>query len=240
MKQVDSSRKSENQQSQTLKENYLHLSAAALKWIALLSMTADHIAVILKPIFGFREFGNLAFPLFAFLLAEGFFYTKNRRAYKIRLLFTAVISELPYDLAFSGHIIDLHRQNVCLTLLIAFVAMDFLECYGNGIWEKIVTVAVFCTFAEATGADGGAWGVLLILIFYLCEKSNSDKKKIMKAVASAVVSIVAWHVSIWIAALILLCLLIYDGAKGRMKYRSIFYIYYPVHLLILHVISKFL
>lgn len=51
----------------------LHLSASALKYLALLAMTADHIAVICRPVPGFRTFGDLAFPLFAFLLVEGFF-----------------------------------------------------------------------------------------------------------------------------------------------------------------------
>ena len=127
----------------------LHLSASALKYLALLAMTADHIAVICRPVPGFRTFGDLAFPLFAFLLVEGFFHTRDRRCYGRRLLLAAAVSEIPYDLAFSGRWMDAQHQNVCLTFFLALVAMELLERYGNGIWEKLVLTAVLCSFAAA-------------------------------------------------------------------------------------------
>ena len=149
--------------------SHLRLNASFLKYLALLAMTADHIAVICRPIPGFRAFGDLAFPLFAFLLVEGFFHTRDRRRYERRLLLAAVVSEIPYDLAFSGHWFDGQHQNVCLTFFLALIAMGLLECYGSGIWEKVVLTAMFCTLTEAVGADGGAWGMGLVLAFYFCE-----------------------------------------------------------------------
>ena len=163
--------KSEGMQSAVLTR--LHLSASALKYLALLAMTADHIAVICRPVPGFRTFGDLAFPLFAFLLVEGFFHTRDRRCYGRRLLLAAAVSEIPYDLAFSGRWMDAQHQNVCLTFFLALVAMELLERYGNGIWEKLVLTAVFCTLTEAAGADGGAWGMGLVLAFYFCVIGNS-------------------------------------------------------------------
>ncbi len=222
------------------KLRFPHFSAATLKWIALLSMTADHISVICRPIAGFREVGNLAFPLFAFLLTEGFFHTKNRRTYKIRLFLATVVSEIPYDLAFSGHLIDIYHQNVCLTLLMAFIAMELLEQYGTGIWEKIVILSVFCMAAEAMRADGETWGMLLILLFYFCEKSQIDQKQLMKVAAATVISAVAWQVPLWVIVLMAICLLIYDRSKGRRWYRDIFYAYYPTHLIILYLLSRIL
>ncbi len=221
------------------KRYFPYLSAECLKWLALLSMTADHVAVICKPIAGFREFGNLAFPLFAFLLTEGFFHTHDRKKYKLRLLFAALMSEIPYDLAFAGRFFDIHHQNVCLTLLISFVAMEVLEKYGCEIWEDAVILAVFCTIAEMLGADGGAWGVLLIIIFYFLSNTGIQHKKYMKAVAAAAVSIIAWQIPLWVAVLLLFLLFLYNGSKGNSKYRNIFYGYYPLHLMFLYFLSKF-
>ncbi|WP_455147863.1 TraX family protein [Clostridium sp.] len=257
----------------------LHLSASSLKYLALLAMTADHIAVICRPVPGFRAFGDLAFPLFAFLLVEGFFHTRDRRRYGRRLLLAAAVSEIPYDLAFSGQWMDAQHQNVCLTLFLALVAMELLERYGSGIWEKLVLTAVFCTLTEAVGADGGAWGMGLVLAFYFCEraagvfandrqcsylnaKSQQEPLQLtkckvrnersvgsfaykkmgacMKIIAAVLISAFAWQEPLWVLALTAVCLLLYDGSKGRSRFRSFFYIYYPAHLLVLYFVGKWL
>ncbi|WP_448860792.1 TraX family protein [Clostridium sp.] len=215
----------------------LYLSASSLKYLALLAMTADHIAVICRPVPGFRAFGDLAFPLFAFLLVEGFFHTRDRRRYGRRLLLAAAVSEIPYDLAFSGQWMDAQHQNVCLTFFLALVAMELLERYGNGIWEKLVLTAVFCTLTEAAGADGGAWGMGLVLAFYFCEKTAGV---LMKMIAAVLIGAFVWQEPIWVLALTAVCLLLYDGSKGRSRFRSFFYIYYPAHLLVLYFVGKWL
>lgn len=231
----------------------LHLSASALKYLALLAMTADHIAVICRPVPGFRAFGNLAFPLFAFLLVEGFFHTRDRRRYGRRLLLAAAVSEIPYDLAFSGRWMDTQHQNVCLTFFLALVAMELLERYGNGIWEKLVLTAVFCTLTEAAGADGGAWGMGLVLAFYFCVIGNSGTNVpkhilfhektagvFMKMIAAVLIGAFAWQDPLWVLALTAVCFMLYDGSRGRSRFRSFFYVYYPAHLLALYFVGKWL
>ena len=239
----------------------LHLSASALKYLALLAMTADHIAVICRPVPGFRTFGDLAFPLFAFLLVEGFFHTRDRRCYGRRLLLAAVVSEIPYDLAFSGRWMDAQHQNVCLTFFLALVAMELLERYGNGIWEKLVLTAVFCTLTEAAGADGGAWGMGMVLAFYFCVIGNSLEFPItqkgtnvprnilfhektagvfMKIIVAVLIGAFAWQEPLWVLALTAVCFMLYDGSRGRSRFRSFFYVYYPAHLLTLYFVGKWL
>ena len=194
--------------------------------------------------------GSIAFPLFCFLLVEGFFHTRDRRYYGRRLLLAAAVSEIPYDLAFSGRWMDAQHQNVCLTFFLALVAMELLERYGNGIWEKLVLTAVFCTLTEAAGADGGAWGMGLVLAFYFCVIGNSGTNVprhilfhektagvFMKMIAAVLIGAFAWQEPLWVLALTAVCLLLYDGYRGRSRFRSFFYIYYPAHLLVLYFLS---
>ena len=146
----------------------LHLSASALKYLALLAMTADHIAVICRPVPGFRTFGDLAFPLFAFLLVEGFFHTSNRKKYALRLGIFALVSEVPFDLAFRSSILEFTYQNVMVTLFIGFLTIWAMEVLRrkNPAW-----MAVAAGLGVLTGylarSDYGWKGIILILIFYL-------------------------------------------------------------------------
>ena len=146
----------------------LHLSASALKYLALLAMTADHIAVICRPVPGFRTFGDLAVPLFAFLLVEGFFHTSNRKKYALRLGIFALVSEVPFDLAFRSSILEFTYQNVMVTLFIGFLTIWAMEVLRrkNPAW-----MAVAAGLGVLTGylarSDYGWKGIILILIFYL-------------------------------------------------------------------------
>lgn len=129
------------------------LSGSALKWIAVITMFIDHIgAVILEKgvilaynrqlpsalsydtsLFLsqidriFRQIGRISFPIFCFLLVEGFFHTSNRLRYALRLALFAFLSEIPFDLAFRGCILEFSYQNVIFTLLFGFLTMWAME-----------------------------------------------------------------------------------------------------------------
>lgn len=89
--------------------------------------------------------------------------------------------------------------------------MELLERYGNGIWEKLVLTAVFCTLTEAAGADGGAWGMGLVLAFYFCVIGNSGTNVprhilfhektagvFMKMIAAVLIGAFAWQEPLWV------------------------------------------
>ena len=100
------------------------MSAEVLKLIALLSMLIDHIgaALVSSPSQLYtvcRKVGRLAFPIFAFFIVEGFIHTKNIKKYLFRLGIFALLSEIPYDLAFHDRFFDFSGQNVLFTFFIA-------------------------------------------------------------------------------------------------------------------------
>ena len=103
------------------------LSGSTLKLIAIITMLIDHIGaaviarlliagqgseMLYKIYYAMRAVGRVAFPIFCFLLVEGFFYTGSRKKYALRLFGFALLSEIPFDLAFSGKILEFGYQNV--------------------------------------------------------------------------------------------------------------------------------
>ncbi|WP_312694011.1 TraX family protein, partial [Caproiciproducens sp.] len=95
------------------------MSSSQLKVLAVVTMLTDHIGAILFPsVLLFRIIGRLSFPLFCFLISEGLLYTANLKGYLERLFFFALISEVPYDLAFHGTVYYPQSQNVFFTLFL--------------------------------------------------------------------------------------------------------------------------
>ena len=136
------------------------LSSAHLKWIAIITMFIDHIgaslietnyqympaehlALVKQIDYWIRAVGRLAFPLFIFMLIEGFFYTHSRARYLGRLLLFAAISEIPFDLAFfvrrdeldAGIFYTMNYQNVFFTLVLGMIAMICMEWVITKVWE---------------------------------------------------------------------------------------------------------
>ena len=117
------------------------LSAMTLKYIAMATMLVDHMGYVLFPwILWLRCVGRIAFPIFAFQIAEGCIRTHDRRRYALRLLLFAVLTEVPFDLAFNGQVLYLGYQNVLWTLLAgALVTGVLLAIYmsnSGGAWDN--------------------------------------------------------------------------------------------------------
>ena len=134
------------------------LTSYQLKWIAVITMVIDHIGAVLFP--GeliLRIIGRLSFPIFCFLLTEGFCHTHNRRAYMQRLGVFALVSEVPYDLTFHGKLLDLERQNIFFTLLLGVILLNLLE--GGGQWLLQAAKVLFMMWiAEVFKVDYGYEG----------------------------------------------------------------------------------
>jgi hypothetical protein len=228
------------------------LSGSTLKIIAMLSMLTDHIAYIfLKPQLlscddGSRLYvlyrimregiGRLAFPLYCFLLVEGFQKTSSRKKYGSRLFVFALLSELPFDFAFYGTFWETQHSNVFFTLFLSFlmlVLLEKLETCTNRIWFVFMGDAAvifgFALLAELIGCDYGAKGIAAVALLYLFRRDKWEQ-----IIAGCVAFL--WEIT---APLAFIPVAFYNGKKGlRLKY--VFYLFYPLHLLLLGALARML
>ena len=234
-----------------------------LKMIALITMLIDHVGASLlwryiEAIGGYQDeilmtiyqlmryVGRMAFPIYCFLLVEGFLHTRSVAKYALRLGVFALISEVPFDLALNESIWAPYSNNVFFTLAIGLVliwGISFVEKFYEFWNEKQLDAFIGGLAAIAVGVlmlapalfiaesvlctDYGMGGVLAILVLYLFRRNRF----IAYALAILVLYIFAGASEI-LALLMLYPLSMYDGTRGQnMKY--VFYAFYPVHLLIL-------
>lgn len=196
-------------------------------------MALDHTGAVLYPSqIWLRCLGRIAFPIFCFLIVEGFFHTHDVRRYMGRLGVFALISEIPYDLAFRGVPLEYAHQNVFFTLLIGIGMMILLE--RNREWPvKAVILLLAMWLAVLIRSDYNFRGVLLIFVFYIFHESRW-----LAVTAGGLWNFLYQGVIQKYGVLSVLPLALYNGERGR-KMKYFFYIFYPAHLLLLYGISRF-
>ena len=247
------------------------VSSFALKVVAAVTMLIDHIGAslvewsmrylsdpatreVLRAADGvLRIVGRAAFPIFIFLIVEGFFRTSDRKRYLGRIALFALLSELPFDLALfcsrepiqALTLWHLSFQNVMLTHLIglaALCAIDALRPRDENAGQaasaaRIVACAgvavAACWLAELLSTDYSWNGVLAIILAYLGRLVGGVQLQAVGALAPLM--IMAGVEPFAIASLPLL--LLYNGEKGRSLGRWFFYAFYPAHLLVLGIIK---
>ena len=220
-------------------------SGSALKVIAIISMVIDHLAhfywrdaiwinqVLLSvghrqitPYFLMRLVGRIAFPLFAFLLVEGFLHTRDRFKYGRNLLIFALISEIPWNLAHLG---TWHypSQNVFFTLFLGYLGLCAIELYKDDSKRLLASLLGLLAASVLLRADYGCSGFGFILLLYVLREN-----KILQAIIGSCVL-----GSRWIAGLAFIPINMYNGKRGFVKgafAKYFFYVFYPAHLLVLY------
>lgn len=252
------------------------LSCDTLKLTAMLTMLIDHIgAGILENMFYrddistqamellymtdsiFRLIGRIAFPVFCYLLLQGFLHTGNRAKYAGNLLLFALLSELPFDYLFYGGITLLH-QNVFWTLLIGLLTLWGVETMENAHLPASIQIVSMCAVSGAgllmaalLNTDYTWMGVAMILTFYF-----SRDYRILQCAVTFIIFFLAltahyqsafssWRESFWYTldsewTLLIAFAMIYrcNGIRHIKKGKYLFYAFYPVHILILWLILK--
>lgn len=227
------------------------ITGSTLKLIAVCTMFLDHFAVcvlnygllrlehiqnqpelwnlILDAYRILRLIGRIAFPIFCFLLVEGFLHTRNAKKYALRLFLFALISEIPFDLAIRNTLVDFRYQNVFFTLLIGLLVMMLCSRLEKHriIQAAVMSGGLLC--AQLLHTDYSYKGVLLIEILYLLRYHRA-----YQAIAGA--AAFSWELT---APLAFIPIWYYNGQRG-LSIRWFFYWFYPVHLLLLYGIKSLL
>jgi len=220
------------------------LSSFVLKVIASIAMLIDHMAVVFLPYgsAGYnigRGVGRIAFPIYCFLLVEGFFHTRNLRNYMIRLGIFALISEAAFDYALIPRPFWNLYQNVFFTLLIGLIVISFYDYIIKKYRAQpvmmntlaVITIIAGCFLAVALKTDYSYLGILFILCFYIYH----NQKKKMAICFVLLVGFLCGGVQFF--CILALPLLYFYNQKQGPKVKYAFYAFYPLHLFVIGLIS---
>lgn len=193
-----------------------------------------------------RCIGRIAFPIFAFLLVEGIHHTRDRKKYALRLTIGAILAEIPYNLVVSGHISG-PKQSVMATLLLGFMAVHYMEKCRSLAWKPIVLIP-FAVLAEVFRVDYGWEGIVLIALFELSREMYSPNLVqaggmivLFHYMSSHILTLGNFTLPMQVLGVLSLVFIVnYNGRKltSNKAVQWGFYLFYPVHLLILWVIGK--
>lgn len=220
------------------------MSVFALKILAILAMLLDHIAAVFlssttMPYVLMRGFGRIAFPIFCFLIVEGYYHTRDVKKYMIRLAGFALVSEIPFDICFYHKLFYWGHQNVFFTLAIGLVtiyAIDevkkrFSASYIKALVLQFTVIILAMTAAWFLSTDYSMLGILIIIAFYV-GRGNI----IQIAISICIVTLYLGNTFQLYSLLALIPIYLYNGKKGP-SMRYVFYVFYPAHMLILYGIS---
>lgn len=218
------------------------LSGSTLKVIAVLSMIVDHWCYLFAEQgtdiyeIGRMWIGRVAFPIFCFLLVEGFQKTGCRKRYGLRLLLFAFLSEIPFDLFRYGKVFSMEGCNVFFTLFLGFLLMAVTSCVAESeAGEARKAVYRLLALLLAVGAaylihsDYSFYGVISIYILYMFRYQR--RQQLMMGALSFLYEPTALAAFVPIA--------FYHGRRG-LKVKYFFYLFYPIHLLVLYLVSQLL
>lgn len=211
------------------------LSGFDLKCIAVCSMLVDHIGAILYPSqVWMRYVGRMAFPIFGFLIVEGYLHTRDLKKYMGRLFLFALVSEIPYDLARFNTPVYWNNQNIFFTLLLALLCISILQrLQEHPLWAGVLLVLIAILTSAVIKPDYEIGGIVTILCFYVFRT-----RKVWQFASVAAVNLCYFGGIQSAAVCALIPVGLYNGKKGPSA-KYFFYVFYPVHLLLLYLIRRY-
>ena len=240
-----------NQKVKKIYSKIKFLSGAQLKTIAILSMLEDHInkALIYPNLVSndgllaflsdfFDIIGRIAFPLFCFLLVEGYFKTRNRKKYLLQLLLFGFLSEVPFDMSTTASFFNMNWNNVMFTLALVLITIwsidvikEKMQKLPKLLWYlvSIMIVILMCIATMYFSLDYEHHAILIGYFFYLFYD------QLLLAIPLGYASMYTEPWSLLGFGLTLT----YNGQRGK-QYKMLNYWFYPVHLLIIGALCIYL
>lgn len=243
----------------------LGLNGNQLKLIAVVSMLIDHIGLELIgrgmllqiPVetavyqrwylayLVMRTIGRMAFPIYGYLLVEGYTYTRSWKKYAVRLGIFAMLSEIPFDLLAAGQVVSWQQQNVFFTLLAGLLMMKVLDTVRRSelmvvkpeaeTFLQFFVIGITCVLALVVKSDYDYIGVLLIVVFYWFR--GMPEKQCLAGFVWCAWAFQKWYfICGYLAAFVMLYF--YNGKRGNDRWRYGYYLFYPVHMLVLACVLK--
>ena len=229
-----------------MKEGFVN--STLLKLLALIFMTVDHVGMLLfSNNDAMRIIGRLAFPIFAFFIAEGCRYTRNRLNYFLRIFAVGFVSQVVYSL--FSHTLFI---NIFLTFSVSVLIINSIKFARKsnkkfayltplGVIVLVITanllLKTYLPESLAFGFDYSVPGMLLPVFVYM----SDNKYEKLALFTLGLIFVCVWFGGIqdWsLASVPLLCL--YNGKAGKLRLKYLFYLYYPLHLLALQLIALIL
>ena len=224
------------------------MTAFTLKIIASLCMLIDHTGAVFPestPEY-FRWIGRIAFPIFAYMVAQGCKHTRNINKYLLRLGIFAIVSEIPFDIALMHYygvdgalnlnINFLSHTNVFYTLFLGVACIAAYEKFKQKMpaWLAISAALPFILAAFVLQSDYSVFGVGLILLLYIANPESKVARTVILAVG--VIYLYRFNLMLMLFALVSAALVfLYNGRQGP-KVKWAFYVFYPAHISVLAVI----
>lgn len=204
-------------------------------------MVLDHIkyAIPETTCFATQYLGRIAFPLFAFLVGEGYCHTSNLKKYSKRLILFALISQIPFML-FRTLVGEWRMLNILFTLLLGLGSIAVWDKFGK---KSIPIIALLVFLGKILRVDYGWYGVLSVFVLYLFRQ-----RKIGREIAFLVLNTIYYYprlssnmslslvISYSCTTIPVIFLLFYNGKLGR-KTKYLYYLFYPIHMIILYGLS---
>lgn len=221
------------------------LDGTMLKLIAMVSMVFDHVGDIFYPgLMWPRMIGRLALPIFSFCIAEGYAHTRDKKKYLLRMGIFALVSEIPFDLAFDGAV-GLSHQNIMLSFFLSILALmlfdrirgekapDAKQVPAGKTVLGILAVAAMAVLAFLLRADYTFFAVVAVFLFYALRQKHPLLRSGVGVAFLALTRTLGYYCATGFS---FIPLALYNGKKGR-GLKWLFYLFYPGHLLLLWLLG---